>query len=332
MKTKIVLFIAIFLPISVFAQMRVAPNGSVGINSTIYDLSHPLTVGNVKSIYLSPKNSAIISSPILRDSILNIGVDGMVPEDTTLLYPKNVGVRGTVRMRPDNGGKNYGVWGCAFNNYVDGTSGAGIMGSTRFITYLSGPAVSGVYAGYFDGAVRVKGTLTADQIVSSSDIRLKENVNPLGTSSTSGASTLENVIGMNVIEYNYKVESEEEIDSDPNLSASEAQLLKKEAEALRGKSKQTHFGLSAQELKEIYPNLVYEGQDGYLAVNYIELVPVLIRSIQELKAELDELKGEKSEDAKGVRAAGGVSDSESVKSSTTGKKYWVDVKGMVIGK
>ena len=34
-----------------------------------------------------------------------------------------------------------------------------------------------------------------------------------------------------------------------------------------------------------------DGQDGYLAVNYTELVPVLIRSIQELKQELDEMKG-----------------------------------------
>ena len=52
-----------------------------------------------------------------------------------------------------------------------------------------------------------------------------------------------------------------------------------------------HFGVSAQELQTIYPNLVREGQDGYLAVNYVELVPVLIRSIQELKEELDDMKG-----------------------------------------
>lgn len=37
--------------------------------------------------------------------------------------------------------------------------------------------------------------------------------------------------------------------------------------------------------------MVQEGKDGYLAVNYAELVPVLIRSIQVLKQEVDELKG-----------------------------------------
>lgn len=41
----------------------------------------------------------------------------------------------------------------------------------------------------------------------------------------------------------------------------------------------------------IYPDLVREGQDGYLGVNYTELVPILIRSIQELKQELDEVRG-----------------------------------------
>ena len=41
--------------------------------------------------------------------------------------------------------------------------------------------------------------------------------------------------------------------------------------------------------------MVIEGQDGYLGVNYIELVPILIRSIQELKAELDEVRGNYSD-------------------------------------
>lgn len=49
--------------------------------------------------------------------------------------------------------------------------------------------------------------------------------------------------------------------------------------------------MSAQELQKLYPDLVMEGEDGYLSVNYPGLVPLLLRSIQELKAELDEVKG-----------------------------------------
>ena len=44
----------------------------------------------------------------------------------------------------------------------------------------------------------------------------------------------------------------------------------------------------------MYPDLVREGQDGYLGVNYIEMVPILIHSIQELKNELDEVRGASS--------------------------------------
>lgn len=44
----------------------------------------------------------------------------------------------------------------------------------------------------------------------------------------------------------------------------------------------------AQELQEIYPDLVIESDDGYLAVNYTEIIPLLIRSVQELSAKLDE--------------------------------------------
>ncbi|SDH45585.1 hypothetical protein SAMN04487901_1331, partial [Prevotella communis] len=51
----------------------------------------------------------------------------------------------------------------------------------------------------------------------------------------------------------------------------------------------------AQELQTIYPELVVKGQDGYLGVNYIELVPILVRGIQELKSEVNELKAEVKE-------------------------------------
>lgn len=39
-------------------------------------------------------------------------------------------------------------------------------------------------------------------------------------------------------------------------------------------SARTHYGVSAQELQQLFPDLVEEGQDGYLAVNYQELIPI----------------------------------------------------------
>ena len=50
----------------------------------------------------------------------------------------------------------------------------------------------------------------------------------------------------------------------------------------------THFGLMAQELQQIYPNLVYENDNGTLSINYTELIPVLIQGVKELNAKVEQ--------------------------------------------
>ena len=49
-------------------------------------------------------------------------------------------------------------------------------------------------------------------------------------------------------------------------------------------------GVVAQEIEEIYPQLVETREDGYKAVKYEKLVPLLIESIKELKKEIDNIK------------------------------------------
>jgi hypothetical protein len=50
------------------------------------------------------------------------------------------------------------------------------------------------------------------------------------------------------------------------------------------------LGVIAQEVQEVYPELVEERKNGMLAVNYNGLIPVLIEAVKELKAEIEELK------------------------------------------
>jgi len=52
------------------------------------------------------------------------------------------------------------------------------------------------------------------------------------------------------------------------------------------------YGLIAQEVQKEFPEMVYE-EDGYLSVDYIQMIPVLVEAIKELKTELDTLKGNK---------------------------------------
>ncbi len=52
----------------------------------------------------------------------------------------------------------------------------------------------------------------------------------------------------------------------------------------------THIGVIAQELQQVYPELVKTGDDGYLSVNYMEMIPLLLEGIKELSMENTTLK------------------------------------------
>jgi len=53
------------------------------------------------------------------------------------------------------------------------------------------------------------------------------------------------------------------------------------------------YGVIAQEVKKEFPEMVSTGNDGYLMVDYIQLIPVMIEAIRELKFEIDLLKSNK---------------------------------------
>jgi hypothetical protein len=46
----------------------------------------------------------------------------------------------------------------------------------------------------------------------------------------------------------------------------------------------------AQEVRELFPELVQEDKEGILSVNYSGLIPVLIESVKEQQKQIDELK------------------------------------------
>lgn len=72
------------------------------------------------------------------------------------------------------------------------------------------------------------------------------------------------------------------------------------------------YGFLAQNVKEVFPQLVHTDKSGYMYVDYIGLIPILVQSINELRAELAEVKAERHEDASPVMSAqqSGVSELE----------------------
>ena len=59
-------------------------------------------------------------------------------------------------------------------------------------------------------------------------------------------------------------------------------------------TKSTHYGFIAQEFEEHFPELVVSKIDKHVAnlkaINYLELVPLLVHQIQKMQKEIDELK------------------------------------------
>lgn len=50
------------------------------------------------------------------------------------------------------------------------------------------------------------------------------------------------------------------------------------------------FGLIAQEVKEVIPDVVTEDDNGYLGIKYTNIIGILVEAIKELKSEFEEYK------------------------------------------
>jgi hypothetical protein len=53
-----------------------------------------------------------------------------------------------------------------------------------------------------------------------------------------------------------------------------------------------HFGFIAQELENLYPELVSNNELGFKTVNYIEMIPILLSQMKIMQHEIDKLKEE----------------------------------------
>ena len=268
MKKTIILsaLMAVFA-ISANAQLEVDLDGNVSIGTNA-PLSN--TSLNIGAYYFSNFRHAInVGLPSANNALTNTAISSTVSSISPSSGGRSIGVSGVSGVYTS--GYNYGILG----GINTSKNGAGIFGTTNHHT---GVYVGGQYAGFFDGPTYCNNTITASSFVNLSDIRLNENVSQLSTSTRAG-STLANIMRMNVISYQYK---------DREIPEAERDTISAElAQEMYGTEKNLHYGLSAQELQAIYPDLVYKGQDGYYGVNYVELIPILIRAIQELKQELE---------------------------------------------
>ena len=186
------------------------------------------------------------------------------------------------------------------------TNYAGVFGSEgSFTTNFSG--YSGTYAGFFNGKVRVTNGIYAT-VLSPSASPSPSGQNGTTILSDRGESVtdkLSQVQALQFLRYNPTQEANtsraslEDVDTD-NMSPEELDSL---AEAIGDIEPERYlspvqYGLNADQLKEVYPELVYEDANGNVSINYVEMIPLLVQSINELKSELAELKGASPRTAK----------------------------------
>ena len=260
---------------------------SVNSNGTSQSTAYIYSDSGMEGLFISRSavgmsgyNLGLHSRTSIMGSAVNCGIySEMYSSSPSLASATACGVVGAV-----SGGTSGYCYGLA--GQLNGSqNGAGVYG-TSFSGDM-GVNTGARYAGYFRGNVYTTGTLTASSLVCPSDYRLKTDIVTLVPGS------LDALCRMNVVSYNYKQRDVLGCDG------SKQPLYDVESSLLTHR----HYGLIAQELQEIYPDLVLEGDDGYLSVNYVELIPLLIHSVQELSAQLEAAQQSNARRADGTTAA-----------------------------
>jgi hypothetical protein len=134
------------------------------------------------------------------------------------------------------------------HNVQDGLNRTGVNGYDNY-KLKSGASETGGYGGHAAGQFWA----ASGNYFSGSDIRIKDNVKYISPNEISNLDKLKPV------KYNLKSDSE----------------------------KKLHYGLVAQDIEKIYPNLVMDGPDGIKSVNYQGLTPIIINKLQSMNDKID---------------------------------------------
>jgi len=124
----------------------------------------------------------------------------------------------------------------------------------------------------------ISGNLKVNSTTYTSDQRFKENIQPIN-------NQLSNLLRLKTYQYTF-IQSERFVGDSLSVNAN------KEDHPDYNFDSNLHYGLMAQDIEKIYPNLVAKDENGYLSLNYTELIPILISSIQEQNERISKLEEE----------------------------------------
>jgi hypothetical protein len=231
-----------------------SPNSGVGLN--VYN-------GATSGVGIVGQASSSIGYIGYRGKIGVLGSSGSGICGAVALDTINAGVHGA------NCGSGEGVSAYSFQGagvYGASSSSDGVHGYSPTAAGVYGQSTSGYgvygaggtgWAGYFNGDVGIPANRDCYcSILPPSDLRLKRDV---GSARYGLAATL----ALAARSYRWNEETDDE---------------------------DVHLGFIAQEVQMIMPELVKESRDGMLALDYIGIIPVLTRAIQEQQAQIETLR------------------------------------------
>ena len=309
---KKMFFIASMMLATVFAQAQLKVNqyGRVLINSNETVGAGYLNVGkpgdgigiSVKtgSNCIEARRTGSPSGPSIQSTIVgynepydyyySIGLQGQADATTPTNAGRAFGVMGEAGNTTS--GYNYGIYGSLYG----AQNGTAIYGTTQSDIGIN---VGGRYAGYFNGDVKVTGTLYAPVLTTtaaSSNIATAQ-VALTEANNTTRQTVSDRLAQLSAVQYNISIpmplatmqmaatsSATRAITSGDTIEVAYPTDIELQA------IEKNHYGLMAAQLQQVYPDLVYENQQGDLCINYIEMIPLLVESIKELKAEINTLQ------------------------------------------
>jgi hypothetical protein len=299
MKRSIIIINLCTLALSASAQFKILSSGNTYITCDTggksgMDLS--ATNYNSNSTVTGGKFTVVATTKA-------IGLQGNAISATT-----NAGVYGTASY----GTKSIGVLGSIPQSNV--STGAAVYG-TIFNDMGTGLSTGDKYAGFFRGNVKATGSIVAGSTIQGAFLgeSASSTNSSEGGQSLRGISVASSLSGLNVTTYQKErpaMPVEEETIFDPDGDSSKVMETPEPDIMDEQFYTKSHYALDADKLEEVFPDLVYVNKDGSKVINYVEMIPLLVQSINELNEKIEVLQGQSSGRAKAaVRGTTGIDGS-----------------------
>ncbi len=159
---------------------------------------------------------------------------------------------------------------------------AGSAATDTILRYRTGTGEN-----FFDFKYPVK----SQGVLLTSDERCKQDINDLD-------GALETLAGLRSVTFHYKPNPSPLAKVDASMLNSEeamkayAEEQQNYAEYEAARTAKLRYGFIAQEVEQVMPELVERDADGMLSVDYIAVIPILVKAVNELSARNEQLENE----------------------------------------